>query len=120
MNSDEAATVHGDSLRGERERQRQRDGGQHGAGRQEGQEPVGPEGHGRSGDISGSHSHMEVPEEEMYLILAQVPPIPKDPDSVESECYNPHKEARKKKNGVDNPAFRCEKFKTLILHDSYF
>ena len=62
---------------------------------------------------------VEVTEVEMYLILAQVPPIPKDPDSVESECYNPHKEARKKKNGVDNPAFRCEKFKTLILHGSY-
>ena len=35
-----------------------------------------------------------------------MPPIPKDPDSVESECFNPHMEARKKKNGVDNPAFR--------------
>ena len=57
MNSDEAATVHGDSLRGERERQRQRDGDQLSAEREEGQEPVGPEGHGRSGDISGSHSH---------------------------------------------------------------
>ena len=62
---------------------------------------------------------VEVTEVEMYLILAQVPPIPKDPDSVESECYNPHKEARKKKNGVDNPAFRWEKFKTLLLHGSY-
>ena len=64
---------------------------------------------------------MEATVVEMYLILAQVPQIPKDPDSVESECYNPHKEARKKKkNGVDNPAFRWEKLKTLILHDSYF
>ena len=62
---------------------------------------------------------MAVTEVEMYLILAQVPPIPKDPDSVESECYNPHKEARKKKSGVDNPAFRWEKFKTLLLYGSY-
>ena len=34
-----------------------------------------------------------------------MPPIPKDPDSIESECYNPHRDARRKKNGVDNPAF---------------
>ena len=47
--------------------------------------------------------------------MLQVPPIPKDPDSVESECYNPHNEARKNKSGVDNPAFRWEKFKTLVL-----
>ena len=38
--------------------------------------------------------------------LGQVPPIPKDPDSVESECFNHHREAGRKKNGVDNPAFR--------------
>ena len=50
--------------------------------------------------------------------MLQVSPIPKDPDSVESECYNPHKEARKNKSGVDNPAFRWEKFKTLVLKES--
>ena len=106
MSSDKAATVHGDPLRGERERQRQRDdGGQHGARREEGQEPVGPEGHSRSGDIPVHHSHRSKRFGDITFLL-QVPPIPKDPDSVESECYNPHKEARKKKNGVDNPAFR--------------